>query len=478
MSMNLDDLRNDYDIVPIVRELSADAITPVAAFATLSGDGEAFLLESVERGENVGRYSFVGFEPRRSLRFDDDTPDPVAVLNNELRPLRVYREEMLPPFFGGAVGFFGYSVAGWTESIPDSHPNNCGIPDARLLFFDNVVVFDHVKQRLYVIVNLFTSDAHASFDEANTRLDRAIEKLRGARVELLAFPDDVRDATFTPNIPRNDFEAVINAAKEEIVSGEIFQIVLSQSWSTDFPEHDALTLYRVLRSINPSPYMFLLRTPECTLVGASPEMLVRVDGKRAETRPIAGTRRRGATHEEDAELERALVADPKEQAEHLMLVDLGRNDLGRVCVSGSVFVTDFAHIERYSHVMHLVTNVEATLRDDRTPVDLFLSCFPAGTLTGAPKIRAMELIDAHETTRRGPYGGAVAYFAFSGNMDSCIAIRTIVLSKGQASIQAGAGIVYDSDPAREYDETMSKSAALKQAISVAKTVTAGRPPTP
>jgi anthranilate synthase component 1 len=478
MSMNLDDLRNDYDIVPIVRELSADAITPVAAFAALSADGEAFLLESVERGENVGRYSFVGFEPRRSLRFDDDTPDPVAVLNNELRPLRVYREETLPPFFGGAVGFFGYSVAGWTENIPDSHPNNCGIPDARLLFFDNVVVFDHVKQRLYVIVNLFTSDAHASFDEANARLDRAIEKLRGARVELLAFPDDVRDAAFTPNIPRDDFEAVINAAKEEIVSGEIFQIVLSQSWSTDFPEHDALTLYRVLRSINPSPYMFLLRTPECTLVGASPEMLVRVDGKRAETRPIAGTRRRGATHDEDAELERALVADPKEQAEHLMLVDLGRNDLGRVCVSGSVFVTDFAHIERYSHVMHLVTNVEATLRDDRTPVDLFLSCFPAGTLTGAPKIRAMELIDAHETTRRGPYGGAVAYFAFSGNMDSCITIRTIVLSKGQASIQAGAGIVYDSDPAREYEETMSKSAALKQAISVAKAVTAGRPPTP
>jgi len=476
--MNLDDLRNDYDIVPIVRELSADAITPVAAFAALSGDGEAFLLESVERGENVGRYSFVGFEPRRSLRFDENTPDPVSVLNNELRPLRVYREDTLPPFFGGAVGFFGYSVAGWSEQIPDSHPNNCGIPDARLLFFDNVVVFDHVKQRLYVIVNLFTSDAHASFDEANARLDRAIEKLRAARVELLAFPNDVRDAEFTPNIPRADFEAVVNAAKEEIVSGEIFQIVLSQSWSTDFPEHDALTLYRVLRSINPSPYMFLLRTPECTLVGASPEMLVRVDGRRAETRPIAGTRRRGATHEEDAELERALVADPKEQAEHLMLVDLGRNDLGRVCVSGSVFVTDFAHIERYSHVMHLVTNVEGTLRDDRTPVDLFLSCFPAGTLTGAPKIRAMELIDAHETTRRGPYGGAVAYFAFSGNMDSCIAIRTIVLSKGQASIQAGAGIVYDSDPAYEYEESMSKSAALKQAINVAKTITAGRPPKP
>jgi anthranilate synthase component I len=468
--MNLDDLRNDYDIVPIARELSADALTPVAAFAALSGDGEAFLFESVERGENVGRYSFVGFEPRRSLRFDDSTKDPVGLLNTELRPLRVYGEDSLPPFFGGAVGFFGYSVAGWSERIPDSHPNESGIPDARLLFFDNVVVFDHVKQRLYVIVNLFTSDAHASLEEANARLDRAIERLRGARVDLLAFPEDVAEATFTPNIPREDFEAVVNAAKEEIVSGEIFQIVLSQRWNTEFNERDALTLYRVLRSINPSPYMFLLRTPECTLVGASPEMLVRVDGTRAETRPIAGTRRRGATPTEDAELERTLIADPKEQAEHLMLVDLGRNDLGRVCASGSVFVTDFAHIERYSHVMHLVTNVEGRLRDDRTPVDLFLSCFPAGTLTGAPKIRAMELIDAHETTRRGPYGGAVAYFAFSGNMDSCITIRTIVLAKGEASIQAGAGIVYDSDPSREYEETMSKSAALKQAISVAKRV--------
>jgi len=468
--MNLDDLRKDYDIVPVARELSADAITPVAAFAALSGDGEAFLLESVERGASVGRYSFVGFDRRRSLRFDATTPDPSRILDEELRPLRVYREEDFPPFFGGAVGFFGYNVAGWTERIPDTHPNDSGIPDARLLFFDNVVVFDHVKQRLHVIANLFTSDAHASFEEANARLDRAIERLRAARVELLAFPAQIADVDFTPNIPRPDFEAVVRAAKEEITAGEVFQIVLSQSWSTAFPESEALTLYRVLRSVNPSPYMFLLRTPECTLVGASPEMLVRVDGTRAETRPIAGTRPRGATAAEDAELERALVADPKEQAEHLMLVDLGRNDLGRVCVSGSVSVSDFCHIERYSHVMHLVTNVEATLRDDRSPVDLFLSCFPAGTLTGAPKIRAMQLIDAHETTRRGPYGGAVAYFGFSGNMDSCITIRTIVLANGEASVQAGAGIVYDSDPAREYEETMSKSAALKLAIRIAKTV--------
>jgi anthranilate synthase component 1 len=462
--MNLDDLRKDYDIVPIARELSADAITPVAAFAALSGDGEAFLFESVERGENVGRYSFVGFEPRRSLRFDESTPDPVGVLNNELQPLRVYGEETLPPFFGGAV-VLRLQRGRLDRAHPGFVSKRNRYPDARF-FFDNVVVFDHVKQRLYVIANIFTSDAHASIEEANARLDRAIERLRAARVELLAFPDKGADVTFSPNIPREDFEAVVRTAKEEIVSGEIFQIVLSQRWSTEFCESDALTLYRVLRSINPSPYMFLLRTPECTLVGASPEMLVRVDGTRAETRPIAGTRPRGATPAEDAALERA-SADPRAgwtpHAGRLRAQrsrPRSRQRLGlclRLCPHRALQPRQFRHHR-------------SNAGDDRSPVDLFLSCFPAGTLTGAPKIRAMELIDAHETTRRGPYGGAVAYFGFSGNMDSCIAIRTIVLAKGYASVQAGAGIVYDSDPAREYEEAMSKSAALKQAISVAKKV--------
>jgi anthranilate synthase component I len=471
--MNFDQLRRDYDVVPVVRELSADALTPVAAFAALSGDRtEAFLFESVERGENLGRYSFVGFDPRRSLRFDRATPDPAALLNEELRPMRVYAEETLPPFFGGAVGFFGYGVAGWTERVPDSHPEDMEVPDARLLFFDNVVVFDHIRQRLYVVANLFTSDPHASLAEANARLDQAIEKLRRASIELLPFPGETEAVEFRSNFEREEFEQVVRAAKEEIIAGEIFQIVLSQRWETDYPTSEALTLYRALRSINPSPYMFLLRTPECTLVGASPEMLVRVEGKMAETRPIAGTRWRGATREEDVALEAALLADPKENAEHLMLVDLGRNDLGRVCRSGSVAVTDFCRVERYSHVMHLVTNVSGHLREDRTPVDLFLSCFPAGTLTGAPKIRAMELIDRFEKSRRGPYGGAVAYFGFSGNLDSCITIRTIVLARDRAFVQAGAGIVYDSDPAYEYNECVSKSAALRQAISLGKTMLA------
>ena len=466
--MNLDALRRDYDIVPVVRELSADALTPVAAFAALSGTtAEAFLFESVERGQNLGRYSFVGFDPRRSLRFDRTTPDPIGLLNEELRPLRVYNEDKLPPFFGGAVGYFGYGVAGWSERIPDSHPDDVGLPDARLLFFDNVVVFDHVKQKLYVVANIFTSDPDASLAKAEERIEKAIEKLSRAKVDLLPFPETPPLVEMQANVERGEFEDVIREAKEEIAAGEIFQIVLSMRWETEYKTSDALTLYRALRSVNPSPYMFLLRTPESTLVGASPEMLVRVEDRVAETRPIAGTRWRGATREDDDALAAALIADPKENAEHLMLVDLGRNDLGRVCKSGSVAVGKFCYVERYSHVMHLVSDVSGTLRDDRSPVDLFLSCFPAGTLTGAPKIRAMELIDRFETTRRGPYGGSVAYFGFSGNLDSCITIRTVVLAKDRAYVQAGAGIVYDSDPAYEYNECVNKAKAMRSAISLA-----------
>ena len=469
--MNLEELRKQYDVIPIVRELSADALTPLAAFSALvPPDAEAFLFESVERGENVGRYSFVGFDPRRNLRFDRGAQDPVQTLRDELVPLRVYGEGALPPFFGGAVGYFGYGVAGWSEKLPDANPDDLRIPDAKLLFFDNVVVFDHVAQKMSVIANVFTSDPNASIEEANARIDRAVEKLRHASIELLEFPPVPDVVALRNNFGREEFEAMVRAAKEEIVAGEIFQIVVSQRFETEFDEKNALTLYRTLRSVNPSPYMFLLRTNECTLVGASPEMLVRVNEKRAETRPIAGTLPRGTTHEEEAEIEARLLADPKENAEHLMLVDLGRNDLGRVCASGSVEVTRFCYIERYSHVIHLVSDVVGKLREDRSPIDVFLSCFPAGTLTGAPKIRAMELIDQFEKSRRGTYGGAVAYIGFSGNIDSCILIRTVLLAKGRAYVQAGAGIVYDSDPAREYEECVNKAAALKKAIGYARAV--------
>ncbi|MGZ8866797.1 MAG: anthranilate synthase component I [Thermoanaerobaculia bacterium] len=476
--MNRDEfekIRGEYDVVPFVRELSADAVTPVSAFAALSpGDAEAFLFESVERGENVGRYSFVGFEPRRNLRFDRGMNDPAGTLNRELVPLRVYGGEKLPPFFGGAVGYFGYAAGGWIEQIPDTRPDDFELPDAKLLFFDNVVVFDHVRQRLFVIANVFTSDERASVESAEARLDRAVERLRAARVDLLDFGRPVDAIDFTPTYQRSEFEQMVREAKEEIVAGEIFQIVVSQRWETDFAESDALTLYRALRSVNPSPYMFLLRTAECTLVGASPEMLVRVTNRKAETRPIAGTRPRGASAAEDSQLEQSLLDDPKENAEHLMLVDLGRNDLGRVCTSGSVEVTSFRRVERYSHVMHLVSDVTGTLREDHTPVDLFLSAFPAGTVSGAPKIRAMQLIDQFEKTRRGPYAGAVAYVGFSGNLDSCIAIRTIVLANGRAYLQAGAGIVYDSDPATEFEETVNKSKALRYAVGLAKALRSNR----
>ena len=466
----------DYDVIPVVRTLSADTLTPLVAFAALSdANTEAFLFESVERGENVGRYSFVGFEPRRSLRLDAllnaTGSDPVRILNDELVPLRVKDEHVLPPFFGGAVGYFGYGVGGWSERIPDTRPDDTGIPDAKLLFFDNVVVFDHVLQRMHVVANVFRD---GTIENAHQRLDRAIEKLKHASVEPIAFDEAAAQVEFTANHTRESFEQMVRDAKEEIVAGEIFQIVLSQRWETEYPTGEALTLYRALRSINPSPYMFLLRTSECTLVGASPEMLVRVTDKKVEARPIAGTRPRGRTPEEDRELEADLLADPKENAEHLMLVDLGRNDLGRVCASGSVVVEDFKHIERYSHVMHIVTDVHGQLRDGRTPVDAFLSCFPAGTVSGAPKIRAMELIDRFESTRRGPYAGAVAYFSFNGNLDSCITIRTVTLANDRAYVQAGAGIVYDSDPATEYVETENKSAALRRALAIARAALEGR----
>ncbi len=468
-------LRRHYDVVPFVLEMSADALTPVAAFAALSSKGEeAFLFESVERGENVGRYSFVGFEVRRDLRIERGAADAVGLLNRELVPLRVFGEERLPPFFGGAVGYFGYGAGAWTEKLPDTRPDDLELPDAKLLFFNNVIVFDHVRQRLFVVVNAFTQDPKASASESERRVAAVVERLRSAHVELISFPENVEVADFRSTFTSDEFEQAVRDAKVEIVAGEVFQIVLSQRWDTDFDEKNALTLYRVLRSINPSPYMFLLRTNECTLVGASPEMLVRVTGSRAETRPIAGTRPRGATRDDDTRLERSLLADPKENAEHLMLVDLGRNDLGRVCRSGSVEVLNFRRIERYSHVIHLVSDVEGVMREDRSPVDVFLSCFPAGTVSGAPKIRAMELIDHFEKTRRGPYAGAVAYVGFSGNLDSCITIRTIVLANGRAYVQAGAGIVFDSDPATEFEESLNKAMALRRAIEVAKTMVGGR----
>ncbi|MHB0972086.1 MAG: anthranilate synthase component I family protein [Thermoanaerobaculia bacterium] len=489
-------LRSQYDVIPFVRVFSADTITPVAAFAAASaGDSEAFLFESVERGENVGRYSFLGFEPRRTLVFSRGAADPIARLREELVPLRVHHEESLPPFFGGAVGYFGYGVARWSETLPDRHADADALPDAKILFFDRVIAFDHVAQKLYVVVNVFTASPRNSAElvnEAQAQLDATVSRLRGAAPgssrgaqrahdtpefghELLDLEIDSNPMEFTSSCTRESFIDMVDRAKEQIAAGEIFQCVVSQRWSASYPTDEALTLYRVLRSLNPSPYMFLLRTNECTVVGASPEMLVRVHGDRVETRPIAGTRPRGKSEDEDRRLEAELLADPKERAEHLMLVDLGRNDLGRIARRGSVEVRDFCRVERYSHVMHLVTDVHATLREGVTPIEAFLAAFPAGTVSGAPKIRAMELIDEFEPQRRGIYAGAIAYIGFSGNLDSCIAIRTMVLENDRAHVQAGAGIVFDSVPEREFEEAASKSAALRLAVTRARAVLMSRP---
>ena len=470
----LQQLRSEYDVIPFVRRLSADTITPVAAFAALSDlSSEAFLLESVERGENVGRYSFIGVSPRRRLVFEPGCESPVEMLREDLVPLRVHREDELPPFFGGAVGFFGYGVARWSEKLPDTHRNETGIPDATLLFIDQVICFDHVKQELVIVANVFANDQRSSeelVESATRKLDTIESALRQARVDLSPIRSrdqgSMPEGLWSTNMSRERFEQMVRDAKEQIVAGEIFQVVVSQRWAASFPTRDALALYRTLRTVNPSPYMFLLRTEHCTLVGSSPEMLVRLEHGVAETRPIAGTRPRGATVQQDQQFEIDLRSDPKERAEHLMLVDLGRNDLGRVAKSGSVSVTQYAEVERYSHVMHLVSNVEAGLREDKRAIDLFLSTFPAGTVSGAPKIRAMQLIDRFEPTRRGPYSGAVAYFGFSGSLDSCIAIRTVVLKDDVAYVQAGAGIVYDSVPEKEYEETVNKSAALRRALAL------------
>lgn len=473
----LDALRDSYDVVPLTRTVSADALTPVAAFAALDdGATEAFLLESVERGESVGRYSFVGVNPRKEQRFERGSAPSLDSLRRELRPLRVWNSAALPPFFGGAVGWFGYGVARWSEALPDTGTDDYGLPDAELLFFDHVVAFDHVRQELILIANIFTADegpGHVLLQRAEERLSATLVALGRARIDLLSIPNETGDIAWGTNMDGPQFISAVERAKEEIVAGEIFQIVLSQRWDTPFDEREALTLYRVLRTTNPSPYMFMLRTRSCTLVGTSPEMLVRLspDGC-AETRPIAGTRPRSRDAAEDARLGRELSADPKEQAEHLMLVDLGRNDIGRVSREGSVRVTRYAEIERYSHVMHLVSDVRSEIREEIGAVDLFLSAFPAGTVSGAPKIRAMELIDGMEKTRRGPYAGAVAYFGFGGTLDSCIAIRTILLTRDRAWVQAGAGIVYDSIPERELEETINKSAAMRRAVGLARAATA------
>jgi anthranilate synthase component 1 len=479
--------------VPVVRRRSADLLTPVAAYLALREPGSfAFLLESVEGGERLGRYSFLGRRPYRVVKArgadtfvrdrteppggDGAAPEPEGgtvfeVMAHLLDEVDEVKLPDVPRFAGGAVGFMGYDTVRLLERLGDAPPDDLDLPDAVWAFYDTVAAFDHVARQLVLMALVFVdddTDLDASYHGAHARLDALEADLVAGGP--LPEPVTLRDREPTSNVTRDAFEASVRRAKEHIVEGDIFQVVLSQRFALEF-DGDPFNLYRALRQVNPSPYLFYLDFDGFQLAGSSPEVLVRVEGppgeRRAEVLPIAGTRRRGATPEEDAALERELVADPKERAEHLMLVDLGRNDLGRTCRVGTVEVERYATVERFARVMHLVSSVTGEVADDRRATDVLAACFPAGTVSGAPKIRAMELIDELEPVKRGVYAGAVGYADFAGNTDTCIAIRTMLIRGHSAFVQAGAGVVADSDPAAEYDETYAKARALLDAVRVA-----------
>ena len=481
-------LASQGTVVPVCREVRADMLTPVSAFLRIAENTDhAFLLESVEGGERAARYSFLGKDPFLVLRSDGDGTRVERGGGSERRPepfLEALRELMsryraapvpgLPRFAGGAVGFLGYDAAAWFEPTLARHPAFAAKPragdDAAFMFFDTVLAFDHVKHRILIIANVRTDDTESDGLEIAFGLGRA--KIRFLEAELrrqLSEPDAVAAGTLQvrSNTTQADFEEAVRTAKAHITAGDIFQVVLSQRFETEVAA-DPFAVYRALRYVNPSPYMYFVRMGDVAIVGSSPEMLVRVEGRRAETHPIAGTRPRGETDEADERLAAELAANEKECAEHVMLVDLGRNDLGRVSEFGSVQVPRYMGLERYSHVMHLVSRVEGTLAEGQDRLDALAACFPAGTVSGAPKIRAMEIIADLEPTRRGIYAGAVGYLDFAGHLDCCIAIRTIVMTGGRAYVQAGAGIVADSDPTAEYRETEAKASALIRALEIAQ----------
>ncbi|MBN1557527.1 MAG: anthranilate synthase component I, partial [Lentisphaerae bacterium] len=449
-----------------------DTETPVSVLQRFAGRGNAFLLESMEGGETWGRYSFVGVDPELLLDVDH-THGPTGkldALRHVYRDMRVAEVPGLPRFFGGAVGFLGYEAVAEFERMPPAKPSSAGgAPRTRFLKADRLIVFDNIRHTVKIVVCTRPAgrdaDAHrAVYAEAVQRIEDIERTLAwpAGSPEAGRFPD----VRFESNMTRETFERAVARARRHIVAGDVIQVVLSQRFSARSAV-PPLQLYRALRLLNPSPYTFFLKIGDQTLVGSSPEVMVRLTGDRVELRPIAGTRRRGATEQEDRALADELLSDEKEKAEHVMLVDLGRNDLGRVSEAGSVQVTEYMVVERYSHVMHLVSHVEGTLRRDCDALDVIRAAFPAGTLSGAPKIRAMELIHELEPEPRGAYGGAVGYVSYSGNMDLAITIRTLDIRNGTVSVQAGAGIVYDSDPGREYEETCQKAAGMRQAVAMA-----------
>ncbi|MBO6621161.1 MAG: anthranilate synthase component I [Balneola sp.] len=475
------ELSKDYSAIPVYKRLLADVLTPVSLFMNIrEGASNPFLLESVEGGEQLARYSFIGRNPYQTLQFDGAKTS----LSNKTEKAEVdrpYFEELksqttkytepkipeLPRLTGGAVGFSAYDTFRLVEDLPDVPDDDLHLPEAVWCFYDEIYAFDHVKHQVILIKTVFTdetSDPEKQYESALISLEEMESAAMSGNYKRREFSIDPE--SLVSNIERDQFKNMVNTAKDYIYEGDIFQVVLSQRFEANM-SGDSFMLYRALRMVNPSPYLFYLDFDDFQIVGSSPEVLVRVQDKEVRVLPIAGTRPRGSTHQEDLELEEDLKNDPKEVAEHIMLVDLGRNDLSRVSRPGTVKMERNQVIERYSHVMHIVSDVVGEISEDRTSVDALMQCFPAGTVSGAPKIRAMQIIDELEPTKRGIYAGAVGYFDFSGNMDTCIAIRTMVVTKNKVYIQAGAGIVADSDPTKEFEETQNKAGALVQALSVA-----------
>jgi anthranilate synthase component 1 len=473
-------------LVPVYRRLLGDALTPVSAFHKINAGPTACLFESVIGGEKVGRYSFLAADPflqieARGLqvtivspqgRREFASPDPLDELRKRVEAIRSAALAELPPFTSGAVGYAGYDVVRYSENLPNAPPNDRQLPDLAFAFYDHMVVFDNVTKTNVVVamarLDKFGDDLEAAYDDAKRRVDELVARLE-APGETLP-PADIDTAgqptiAYESNFEREDFERAVEECVEYIRAGDIFQVVISQRLELEIAS-DPFEIYRTLRVVNPSPFMFYLRTPSVTLVGSSPEIMVRVVQGQVTVRPLAGTRRRGATEEEDRRLAEELLADPKERAEHVMLVDLGRNDVGRVARYGSIELTDVMTIERYSHVMHITSNVSGRLAEGRDAFDALRACVPAGTVSGAPKVRAMQIIDELEPHRRGPYAGAVGYVDFGGNMDTCIALRTLVVQGNKAYVQAGAGIVADSVPSAEYQETLNKARGLLKAIEI------------
>jgi anthranilate synthase component 1 len=475
-------LAREGNLVPVYDTFTADLLTPVGAHLRIAHRAKySFLLESVEGGENIARYTFAGANPDEVFRSRGNncalesggrirrsTQNPIEVLRQLSSRYKPVRVAGLPPLIGGGIGYFAYDMVRLIENIPATAVDDLGLDDCVMMFYRGLVAFDHVRHRVWVIQNVFTGDRgtlRQKYDAAAREIYRTRRKLEGPLPKTRAAKKR-KPLRVKSNFARAEYLAAVRQAKSYIRAGDIFQVVPSQRFSAEI-DSDPFEIYRALRVVNPSPYLYYLKLDDVSVVGSSPEMLVKVQNGKVSYRPIAGTVPRGKSESEDDAFEKSLLADPKERAEHIMLVDLGRNDLGRVCEYGSVMVERLMFVERYSHVMHLVSSLSGKLRGELDCFDALMACFPAGTVSGAPKIRAMEIIDELEPTRRGIYAGAILYLDFSGNLDSCIALRTLVAKNGRAYIQAGGGVVADSVPEREYQETVNKARAIVSALEIA-----------